>query len=288
MRILIFGTQGQLGTCLVPMLSDHTLITPTLEEVDFTRANTITSAIRSSNADYIINLAAYTAVDKAESQQELADAINHLAVAEIARACRDLELPLLQISTDFVFSGTQSTPYQPTDTCAPLSCYGLTKCAGEQAILELDLPNYVIVRTAWLYSDVGANFLLTMLRLMNERKLLNVVADQIGTPTSAYSLSAAIQRFVELPSGGIYHWTDAGAASWYDFAVAIYEEALIRNLVPPGVQIYPISSAEYPTPAKRPSYSVLDKSATYAALDMQPIHWREQLRQVLDHIAGRS
>lgn len=284
MKLLIFGSEGQLGRCLLPRLSGYELVVPSQLDVDFSRADSIGPTIDASRADYVINLAAYTAVDKAESEPELAEAINHLAVIEIARRCAELELPLLHISTDFVFSGSKSTPYKPVDPCMPLNRYGQSKRGGEQAILQHKPHRSIILRTAWLYSDCGANFLLTMLRLMRERTQLKIISDQTGTPTSAYSLADVIARFLSTSAEGIYHWTDAGVASWYDFAVAIYEEALARDLVPPGVEIIPISSWQYPTPARRPDFSVLDKSQTCEALHVQPQHWRRELRSVLDRM----
>ena len=273
-----------MGRCLLPRLCEYDLVVPSQLDVDFTRTDSIGPTIASSGVDYVINLAAYTAVDKAESEPELAEAINHLAVVEIARRCAELQLPLLQISTDFVFSGSKSSPYKPVDPCMPLSRYGHSKRGGEQAILQYKPRRSIILRTAWLYSDCGANFLLTMLRLMRERPQLKIISDQTGTPTSAYSLADIIAKLLQTSVEGIYHWTDAGVASWYDFAVAIYEEALARDLVPPGVEIVPIAGWQYPTPAKRPDFSVLDKSQTYATLQVQPQHWRQELRSVLDRM----
>lgn len=288
MKLLIFGSEGQLGRCLLPRLSGYDLVVPSQRDVDFSCAESIGPTIDASRADYVINLAAYTAVDKAESEPELAEAINHLAVIEIARRCAELELPLLHISTDFVFSGSKSAPYKPVDPCLPLNRYGQSKRGGEQAILQHKPHRSIIVRTAWLYSDCGANFLLTMLRLMRERTQLKIICDQTGTPTSAYSLADVIARFLPTSEEGIYHWTDAGVASWYDFAVAIYEEALVRDLVPPGVEILPISSWQYPTPARRPDFSVLDKSKTCEVLHVRPQHWRQELRAVLDRMLDVS
>lgn len=286
MRVLVFGSGGQLGHCLLPRLEGHDIIAPGSAEVDFAQAGSVSEFIMQANADFVVNLAAYTAVDRAESEQELANRINHLAVREIAETSHQMQLPLLHVSTDFVFSGAQSTPFQPLDPCQPLGTYGQTKYDGEQAIIGTKPNNSVILRTAWVYSEFGSNFLLSMLRLMSERKSLGIVSDQVGTPTSAHSLANTIVEFINRPAQGIYHWTDAGVASWYDFAVAIYEEAFARNLVPADVAILPISSREYPTPAKRPSFSVLDKSKTYSELGVAKVHWRQELRSVLDRIAG--
>ncbi len=291
MKVLVFGANGQLGQCLLPKLGDYEVIAATRSEVDLTRADAIEPYIAGVKPDYVVNLSAYTAVDKAESEAELAHAVNEHAVAAMARATAALDCPLLHVSTDFVFSGEQSTPYRVDDPCQPIGAYGRSKWAGEQAIAKHKPKGSIIVRTAWLYSDVGANFMLSMIRLMNERTSLGIVSDQVGSPTSAHSLADTVVRFLDQAGDGgnegIYHWTDAGVASWYDFAIAIYEEALARDLVPPGVAIAPISSAEYPTPAKRPSFSVLDKSRTYEDVQAPKIHWREELRSVLDRLANQ-
>ena len=284
MKVMVIGANGQLGQCLLPILEGYDVIPVSRAELDLTRTDSIAPFVQNAKADYVINLAAYTAVDKAEAETELAHQINEHAVAAMARVCNKLDCPLLHVSTDFVFPGNQSTPYSTEDTCKPIGAYGLSKWAGEEAIRTFHPGKSIILRTAWLYSDVAANFMLSMIRLMNQRDSLGIVCDQVGTPTSAHSLANTILGFLKSGGEGTYHWTDAGVASWYDFAVAIYEEGLVRGLVPAGVNIAPIFTAEYPTPAQRPSYSVLDKSRTYTAIDAPKVHWRAELRSVMDRL----
>jgi dTDP-4-dehydrorhamnose reductase len=185
------------------------------------------------------------------------------------------------VSTDFVFDGTQSHPYLPTDRTNPLGVYGASKLAGEQLALAAYPEGLAIVRTAWLYSAFGNNFVTTMLRLMGERERLGVVADQVGTPTWTCGLAGALWQMCRVQPKGIHHWTDAGVASWYDFAVAIQEEGLACGLLAREIPIQPINTVDYPTSARRPAYSVLDKTETWAALGMTPPHWRVALRRML-------
>jgi dTDP-4-dehydrorhamnose reductase len=235
----------------------------------------------------IINAAAYTAVDKAETEQTLANTVNAEGPANLARAAaKQGAIRVLHISTDFVFDGCGSSPYRTTAATAPLGVYGTTKLAGEQAVLNILGTQAVVVRTAWVYAAQGQNFVRTMLRLMNERGAVRVVADQVGTPTSAASLASVLWMFVSRPDlSGVFHWTDAGVASWYDFAVAIAEEATAKGLLQREVQLTPIATTDYPTPAKRPAYSVLDKQTTIAAFGIPPVHWRTKLREVLEELA---
>jgi len=180
-----------------------------------------------------------------------------------------------------VFDGVASTPYRPESATNPLSVYGVTKLAGERAVLEEYPERSLVLRTAWVYAAEGGNFVRTMLRVMNANATVRVVADQVGTPTAARSLAETIWQLVAKPEiTGIHHWTDAGVASWYDFAVAIAEEGGLLGLVPPDVTVTPISTAEYPTPARRPSYSVLDKTSL-TSRGLTPLHWRKRLRSVL-------
>ena len=282
MRILITGSDGQLGQMLQASLSNHTLEAHDRPTLDLLDEAAVAAKFAEFKPDAVVNAAAYTAVDKAESDVELATAINCTAAATLARECATHDARLFHISTDFVFDGKQSTPYKPDDACNPISVYGKTKRDGELAILECLPQRSVIIRTAWLYSAVGNNFVKTMLRLMKERPQLKVVADQVGTPTNAATLAAVIGELIpQQDVSGIFHWTDAGAASWYDFAVAIYEEASELGMLNSTVEILPIPASEYPTPARRPAYSVLDKSATYTHISLPITHWRVQLRQVM-------
>ena len=251
-------------------------------ELDVTDRAAVHAMVETWRPDVIINAAAYTAVDKAESEPELAEQGNAIAPRNLALAANEIQARVIHISTDFVFDGRSSSPYQPDSKTAPLGVYGRTKLAGEKAVQEVAGQRALIVRTAWVYDAVGKNFLRTMLRLMQERGAVRVVADQIGTPTSAASLASVLWQFVlHSELSGVFHWTDAGVASWYDFAVAIAEEAVAAGVLKSMPAITPIATQDYPTPAQRPAYSVLDKSATYAALGVRPVHWREQLRAVM-------
>jgi dTDP-4-dehydrorhamnose reductase len=225
----------------------------------------------------VFNAAAYTAVDKAESEEELARAINGGAVAAMVSALEETGGRLLHVSTDFVFDGTSPGAYQPGDLRNPLSAYGRSKAAGEVALRERDL----LVRTAWVYAAGGANFVRTMLRLMRERDEVRVVADQIGAPTWAAGLARTLWRLVEAEASGIFHHCDAGVASWYDFAVAIQEEALAIGLLTREVPVRPIATSDFPTPARRPPFSLLDSAATRALLGHEAVHWRVNLRCML-------
>ena len=286
MKILITGCDGQLGSVLQSALAEYTLECHDRPTLDLLNPAMVAAKLADFKPNVVINAAAYTAVDKAEEEVETADAINHIAVATLASECAKHNARLIHVSTDFVFDGTQSTPYKPDDSCNPISIYGDTKLKGERAIREILPDNSVIIRTAWLYSAFGNNFVKTMLRLMKDRSQLKVVTDQVGTPTSAVTLAAVIKKFIEKPDiTGVFHWTDAGVASWYDFAVAIYEEASALGMLTSKVDVLPIPACEYPTPAKRPAFSVLDKEQTYSHINIPKQHWRVQLRKTLTEIS---
>lgn len=286
MKVLVTGSGGQLGwelgrcvpagvECVATDRGSLDLAAPDLEE----RVLALAPAV-------IVNAAAYTAVDRAESDYEAALAVNGAAVGALARAARRCGARMVHVSTDFIFDGRGSSPYLPDAAPDPAGAYGRSKLAGEQALRAEHPDGSCIVRTAWVYSAHGANFVKTMLRLMRERDALGVVADQIGTPTWARTLAGAVWEAAlrpELPP--VLHWTDLGVASWYDFAVAIQEEALARGLLARAVPVSPIRTADYPTPARRPAYSVLDKTATLAALACPRLHWRAALRSMLDDLA---
>ncbi len=283
MKTLVIGSNGQLGQALAataPVAADSTGFD--LPELDITNVDALMNVCREAKPDIIINAAAYTAVDKAESEAELASAINVDGPRNVAAAAHAIGARLIHVSTDFVFDGEASTPYKADATTNPLSVYGRTKQEGEQVVLD-SMPNTaVVVRTAWLYSKTGSNFVKTMLRLMDERDELGVVADQVGTPTWADSLATAVWAFAAAPEySGVFHWTDGGQCSWYDFAVAIQEEALSLGLLGQKIPIRPITSKDYPTAAARPRYSVLDCSSTCAALDLQQAEWRANLNRML-------
>ena len=288
-RVLITGSNGQLGYELKRLAPQgFELLAVDVDQLDITSASAVDAFFKEHQPDAVINAAAYTAVDKAETERELAYAVNATGPLFLAQACADTGIPMVQVSTDFVFDGNQSTPYQPEDKPNPISVYGDSKLKGEQAVTELLGNKASIIRTAWVYSAHGNNFVKTMLRLMAEKDQLGVVADQIGTPTRASSLAQACWNaclnLMEGKEGGMYHWTDAGAASWYDFAEAIQEEAIILGMLDKRIPVNPIPASAYPTPAKRPSFSVLGKTSVYEQLNMQPMHWRQNLRLMLQEL----
>ena len=279
MRVLIAGSGGQLGRALQATApAGVTVVAPSEAAFDITDPAAVRATVADARPDVLFNAAAYTAVDKAEAEASLAHAINATAVATLADAATHADARLVHVSTDFVFDGTRATPYPPDATPAPLGVYGATKLAGEQAALAT--ARALVVRTAWVYAAHGANFVHTMLRLMRERSEVRVVADQVGTPTHVRGLARALWSLGEARAHGILHWTDAGVCSWYDFAVAIQEEALDARLLDRRVPVIPIRTADYPTPARRPAYSVLDKTDTWA-ITGPARHWREELRDCL-------
>jgi len=242
--------------------------------------------------DWVVNAAAFTAVDLAEDQRNQAFAVNDTAVAGLAHAAAKVGCRLLHLSTDFVFDGNSSRAYLPGDATNPLSVYGASKLAGEQHVAAnaagataSTAASGIVLRTSWVYAAAGKNFVLTMLRLMREKPQLAVVCDQIGAPTWASSIGRAIWGLIDAQAApGIYHWTDLGVASWYDFAVAIQDEALARGLLTRPVPVTPISSREYPARAKRPAFSLLDSAATRAAIKAPADHWRHNLGKMLDEL----
>jgi dTDP-4-dehydrorhamnose reductase len=288
MRVLIAGAGGQVGRALIasapPSVELHSF---THAELDISNSSEVMARVSAVAPDAIINAAAYTAVDQAESEQETARRINSQGAQFLARAAEMAGARLLHISTDFVFDGTSSRPYAPAAPTNPLSVYGRTKRDGEVAVLETLGPGAVVLRTSWVYAAIGRNFLLTMMRLMSERGAVKVVSDQIGTPTAARSVAEILWRISGQPDiSGILHWSDAGVASWYDFAVAIREEAAGRGLLGPDVTVTPVHTEDYPTTARRPPFSVLDSRQTLAALGVAAEHWRCGLRTVLGEIAS--
>jgi dTDP-4-dehydrorhamnose reductase len=286
-RVLITGSAGQVGRALLAsMPADVDARGVDYTDFDITDAEQVRAFVTQFQPQIIIHAAAYTAVDKAENDSQTAHRVNADGARNFAQAALTCGARLLHISTDFVFDGRASRPYLPGDAAGPLSVYGATKLASEQAVLSVMADKALVVRTAWVYAALGNNFVRTMLRVMNERGAVRVIADQVGTPTAAASLAEVLWKFAFRPDlSGIYHWTDAGVASWYDFAVAIAEEAAARGMLSREVTVTPIATTEYPTPAARPAYSVLDKRATYEALGLQPIHWRVKLRSVIEEIA---
>jgi dTDP-4-dehydrorhamnose reductase len=282
-KVLITGAGGQVGTALSARLPVGVELTNvTRSELDIADPQQVRRVLMAVRPDAIINAAAYTAVDRAESEPERARAVNEIGPRNIAEVAAQIGARVIHISTDFVFDGESSKPYAPDATTRPLSVYGKTKLAGELAVSSVLPGRSVILRTAWVYAPTGHNFVRTMLRLMQEKGAVRVVADQIGSPTAASSVAAAIWQIVARTEiAGALHWTDAGVASWYDFAVAIAEEAAALGMLPSAVTVDPIATSEYPTPARRPRFSVLDCRETRALTGMPATHWRANLRRVL-------
>ena len=281
MRTLVIGANGQLGQELAHLVgtgnSDWTFWRR--EQLDLTQTDAIASAITEHRPEVIINCSAYTAVDKAESEPELADAINHLAVAQMAQAAKALDATLIHVSTDYVFDGTHYKPYTPDHPTNPQGQYGASKLAGEQAFIASGARG-IIIRTSWVYSAFGNNFVGTMLRLGRERDSLNVVADQVGSPTWARDLARAVLHVRQHPTitekrGAIYHYSNAGVCSWYDFTTCIMDIAGL------DCAVNPIPSEAYPTPAQRPHFSVLDSHAILEDFDVTQPHWLASLKLAL-------
>lgn len=280
MKVLITGAGGQVGRALLAAapggIEAMGLDSATL---DITDSAAVATKVAQIAPELIINAAAYTAVDKAESEPERAFAVNRDGVANLAAT----GVKLVHISTDFVFDGAASSPYGVNAPTNPLGIYGASKLAGEQAAGT----DALIIRTAWVYASKGHNFVHTMLRLMRERGAVRVVADQIGSPTWASALAAAIWALAAKDARGLYHYTDAGKASWHDFACAIAEEACALGLLETMPAITPITTADFPTPARRPAYSVLDTSETDALIGAAPL-WRANLRNMLKEVAAHG
>ena len=282
-RVLITGAGGQLGKALAAITPPQ-IQTVSAERavLDITNRESVMRWCEEHSPAGIVNAAAYTAVDQAESEPKLARAANTLGPKNLALAAKEHGIPLIHVSTDFVFNGKSGDHYKPTDSTDPLSVYGVTKRDGEQAVMAVEGVDAAIVRTAWVYDSEGKNFVTTMLKLMQEKDSLGVVADQIGSPTYVYGLATACWGLYEKKQTGIYHWTDSGVASWYDFAVAIQEEALELGILKSAIPIKPLTTADFPTPAVRPSNSLLDKSLIWEALGETSPHWRSNLRKALD------
>ncbi|HYW18966.1 MAG TPA: dTDP-4-dehydrorhamnose reductase [Nodularia sp. (in: cyanobacteria)] len=290
--ILLLGSNGQVGQELENILApNHKIISLARPKIDLTQPDNLRQIIREIQPRIIINAAAYTAVDKAETETELATAINATAPQIIAEESQKLGSFLIHFSTDYVFDGQQTHPYKESDVTNPLGVYGKTKRAGEIAI-EQTHPHHIILRTAWVYGTFGkGNFVKTMLRLGKERSEIGVVTDQIGSPTWAQDIADAIAHIIPQLTpeiAGTYHYTNSGVISWYDFAVAIFEEAqqLGFPLTPP--KVIPITTAEYPTLARRPAYPVLACGKISQVLGTYPPHWRQRLRLMLKDWLSKS
>ncbi|HWA02332.1 MAG TPA: dTDP-4-dehydrorhamnose reductase [Rhizomicrobium sp.] len=281
MKCLVAGGEGQLGRALQAAAPPEAEIhAPARALCDITDAAALAAWFGKIRPAVVFNAAAYTAVDAAESDEAAAERVNAEGAGLLARMCAEHGARLVHVSTDFVFDGRAGTPYAPDDAPNPLNAYGRTKLKGEEAVASA-APGALVVRTAWVYAARGRNFVHTMLRVMRERGEVRVVADQIGTPTHARNLARALWDLSGRGASGCYHFTDSGVASWYDFAAAIAEEAAAAGLLKSRAAVVPIASRDYPAPARRPPFSVLDKSKTWAALGTTGQHWREALREML-------
>lgn len=273
-NILITGGNGQLGLELkelAPNFLDYNFLFTDVSDLDITAHDEVREYIVNNNINIIINCAAYTAVDKSESQPELSDAVNHLAVANFAQIAKKNNIKLIHISTDYVFDGTNHKPYVETDTPNPQSVYGKTKLDGELAMQQINPENSIIIRTSWVYSKFGNNFVKTMLRLAEKRDEVSIVSDQIGSPTNAADLAKAILNIlpqISCENVELFHYSNEGICSWYDFAKAIFE---IKEV---SIKVKPIESKQYSTPAERPFYSVLNKSKIQREYNIEVPYWK--------------
>ena len=298
MKVLLTGAAGQLGRALIDKMPNEVELLATsrhggdgLLALDLADAKACRQVVDEHRPDWVLNAGAYTAVDKAEAEADLAHAVNGGAPRAFAEAIQAQGGRILQLSTDFVFSGQQGSPYRVDQDLDPLGVYGASKARGEKAVEELlgDSGQGVVLRTSWVMGPVGKNFALTMLRLHGEREQLGVVADQVGCPSSTLNLATACWTVITNSSNGVelppvLHWCDGGAASWYDVSVAVGELAMDLGLLERTATVHPISTADYPTPATRPVYSLLDCQATRAALKLEVQHWRAALKDVLQAI----
>jgi len=283
-KILVSGANGQLGSeinFLSTSYPQHEFTFVDRNTFDLSNLCKMEDYFDNNTFDTIINCAAYTAVDKAQSDEGLANTVNHRAISLLAKIAKKKNIVLIHISTDYVFDGKNHRPYIETDPTSPQGVYGQTKCDGENAILEVSPSNTIIIRTSWVYSSFGANFVKTMLRLGKERDSLGVIFDQVGTPTYARDLAIAILDIIpkinnEKPE--IYHYSNEGAASWYDFAQAIFEMSGITCTV------NPITTDQYPTPAKRPHYSLLNKAKIKQEYNLTIAYWRDSLCECLKEL----
>lgn len=282
MVVLVTGASGQLGQSLQFVASQYPemqFIFATSQDLDITSEERVSSFFETNKIDFCINTAAYTAVDKAESESEKAHLVNVIGPKNLAIACQKSNVTLIHISTDFVFNGSAEKPYLESDATNPIGVYGQTKLEGETEVTS-NCEKHYIIRTSWVYSQFGNNFMKTMLRLAQDRTELNVVADQIGTPTNAVDLARAVleiisfdSRLSDIHNYGIYNFSNEGICSWYDFAVEIFKQ---NNIT---IKVNPIPTEAYPTPAKRPEYSVLDKSKIKSTFGITIKNWQEALAQ---------
>ncbi len=284
MNVIITGADGQLGKELQYTAPNHLKIHAySSESLNITDYISVSTIINQLLPDVVINAAAYTDVDKAESERETSYAVNALGPKNIAKTCRLAGIKLIHISSDYVFNGSSPLPYLPSDQPDPINVYGSSKLQGEHEIIEELENNTIIFRTGWLYSIHGNNFLKTVLKLLHDKDQITIVYDQIGSPTWTRNLATLIWRAVtNFPNvNGVYHWTDAGIASWYDFAIAIQSTAYDLELIKKQARISPIRTNQYHSSALRPANSILDCSSTWQEFDIVPISWQKSLKQML-------
>lgn len=279
-NILVTGSNGQLGSELRELSTDyiHKYFFTDVSELDITDEENIKNFVEVNDIEIIVNCAAFTAVDKAENDTENAKNINHLAVKYLATISKEKNIKLIHISTDYVFDGENYKPYRETDVVNPQSVYGQTKLHGEEAMLEINPENSIIIRTSWVYSSFGSNFVKTMLRLGKEKDSLDVIYDQVGTPTYARDLAKTILEIIPKIKSDevtIYHYANEGVSSWYDFAKAIFE---LSNVT---CKVNAIETKDYPTPAKRPHYSVLNKSKIIKKYNLIIPYWKDSLNDCI-------
>lgn len=292
--IIIFGAAGQLGRCLQDELAKAgaDFIALSSADCDITDADSVNTLLSQHNNAIVVNCAAYTAVDKAEDDLENAEKVNTLGPKNIALGCSKNSHQLIHISTDYVFDGSATTPYSTEHETSPIGVYGKTKLAGDQEVLSL-LPNSIIIRTSWVFSEYGNNFVKTMLRLAQDRTELNVVADQQGKPSYARDLASGICTVAaQLSTGstkyGVYHFSNEGETNWCEFAKAIFEKAKILGMLDHDMHVNAITSADYPTRAKRPKYSVLDNTKLYSDFMITPKNWQDSLTEMLESLKAKE
>lgn len=280
--VLVIGKNGQLARELSAAFEN--VICLGRHDLDVMSVQSITEYLSRTKTYALINASAYTAVDQAESDKEAAYALNCDAVANMANACKAAGIPMVHVSTDYVFKGDKGSPYSVTDAYDPQGEYGKTKAEGEKIIRSILPDTSCIIRTSWVYSSMGNNFVKTMLKLMSSRPELTVIDDQIGSPTWAKGLAQACFEAATEKLFGVFHWSDEGVTSWYDFACAIQELGLEKGLLKSNTHIKPIPTKDYPTPATRPHYSVLDKALTRNTFNTPLTHWRNQLSNMMDEL----